>query len=215
MQQFQEIIDVLKSAELQACNENRDGRTNSIIDEDTIINYLAEHPKFKGKIIGSDQRKFCDFYYFKNKEHYYFNIKTTNAKAPDNAFNKQGLLFAFTDLPIDKIPLNKVYANKFIDLILDNKKVTTRDYYYLVVHKKKFPENVIIRGIKQINFDNFNFNPTNNMQIYWNREFLINPSDNNFEDAFQRIIVDGVFEAFERQAALYNRALAYRKSKTS
>lgn len=206
-----EIVTAIKGSNLTAVKENTEGRVNSKKDEDKIIAWLQAQPKFQGRIKNSVLRSFSDMTVidYDNTE-YVVNIKTSKGSS-DNAFSKLGLLWAFTDLTLEDFKKHKIAAkisdDKFAELIVKYKKETDRDYWYLSLDKKDF-SHVIVRGVKQINY--WGKNPTNNLQIQWGKEHLVEPLSDKFENIFYNVIIDGAFKCWEDKAKQWRYAIDYR-----
>jgi hypothetical protein len=206
-----EIRDALKTANLQAVKENTEGRVNSKKDEDLIVAWLKT--QFGNHVREGSLRSFMDMEIEDSGIIHAVNIKTSYGAAPDNAFSKLGLLWAFTDLNINdykKMNIsNRVKDVKFAELIVKNKKEINRDYWYLSLDKKDF-SNVLVRGVKQIEF--WNKNSTNNLQIWWKKEHAVKTAKvKSFEDAYTNVIVDGVFKCWAEKSAQWANAVAYRQ----
>lgn len=206
-----DIVEALKKSNLKAVNENAEGRVNSKKDEDKIIAWLKKQPKFEGRIKEGVLRSFSDMIVidYDGTEHV-VNIKTSIGSS-DNAFSKLGLLWALTDLSLEQYKelkiANKISDSKFADLVVKHKKETARDYWYLSLDKKDF-SNVMVRGVKQI--VNWGKNPTNNLQIQWNKEHECGPNQSSFEDTFYNIITDGAFKCWANKASQWDFAIKYR-----
>lgn len=148
-----------KITEISFTNYSNDGRINSIFDENTILDILEK----KFKIIRQSPRSWCDLIY----EGYPINIKITNGTTADNAFNKKGLIYSCCS--IDTIPnsLNFRQLKKHMDIIKSHRDF--KEYYYLVFFKTtRIP---IIKSLLDI--QSIKPNPTNILQINWDKEYLI------------------------------------------
>jgi len=206
-----EIVAALKTSNLTAITENNEGRVNSKKDEDQIIAWLLKQSQFKDKIKEGELRGFGDMWVMDSSGKWHVvNIKTSVGSS-DNAFSKLGILWALTDLTIEDFRTlkiaNKISDTKFADLVVKHKKEIDRDYWYLSLDKKDFSK-VMVRGVKQIK--NWGKNPTNNLQIQWDREHESEPNTASFEDTFYNIIIDGAFKCWADKAAQWAGALDYR-----
>jgi hypothetical protein len=204
-----DIVEALKGANLQAVNENDEGRVNSKQDEDNIIAWLKKQPQFYDRIVGGELRNFGDMTVIDDKgESHVVNIKTSIG-SNDNAFSKLGILWALTDLTIkdyqEKKITKKISDNKFAELVMKHKADTPRDYWYLSLDKNDF-NHVIVRGVKQIK--HWGKNPTNNLQICWGKEHNCEPSDRPFDEVFEDVITDGVFRCWASKAAQWSVGIA-------
>lgn len=206
-----EIVEEIKKSNLKAVNENKEGRVNSKNDEDKIIDWLKQHPKFQGRIKEGVLRSFMDMEVedYDGTTHA-VNIKTSIGSS-DNAFSKLGILWALTDLTIDdyndKKISNKISDAKFAELVIKHKKETDRDYWFLSLDKKDF-RHVMIRGVKQIT--HWGKNPTNNLQIMWSKEHACGPNTATFEEVFYNVITDGAFKCWADKLEQWSKAIEFR-----
>jgi len=205
-----DIVEALKKSNLRAVSENSEGRVNSKKDEDKIIAWLQKQPQFAGRIKEGVLRSFSDMIVVDDQgiEHV-VNIKTSVGSS-DNAFSKLGILWALTDLTVEdykrlKIS-NKIKDAQFAELVVKHKKETDRDYWYLSLDKKNF-SHVLVRGVKQIT--HWGKNPTNNLQIVWNKEHECGPNTNTFEEVFYNVITDGAFRCWANKASQWKMAINF------
>ena len=205
-----EIVTALRTSNLKAVNENTEGRVNSKKDEDKIIAWLQRQPQFAGRIKEGVLRSFSDMIAVDDQgiEHV-VNIKTSVGSS-DNAFSKLGILWALTDLTIEdykKLKIsNKISDTKFAELVIKHKKETDRDYWFLSLDKNNF-SHVMVRGVKQIT--HWGKNPTNNLQIVWNKEHECGPNTNTFDEVFYNVITDGAFRCWANKAAQWEMAIKF------
>ena len=208
-----DIVEALKKSNLKAVTENTEGRVNSKKDEDKIIAWLQKQPQFAGRIKEGVLRSFSDMIAVDDQgiEHV-VNIKTSVGSS-DNAFSKLGILWALTDLTVEdykKLKIsNKIKDARFAELVVKHKKETDRDYWYLSLDKKNF-SHVLVRGVKQIT--HWGKNPTNNLQIVWNKEHECGPNTNTFEEVFYNVITDGAFRCWADKAAQWTKAIEFRNT---
>ena len=208
-----DIVEALKKSNLRAVSENSEGRVNSKKDEDKIIAWLQKQPQFAGRIKEGVLRSFSDMIAVDDQgiEHV-VNIKTSVGSS-DNAFSKLGILWALTDLTVEdykKLKIsNKIKDARFAELVVKHKKETDRDYWYLSLDKKNF-SHVLVRGVKQIT--HWGKNPTNNLQIVWNKEHECGPNTNTFEEVFYNVITDGAFRCWADKAAQWTKAIEFRNT---
>jgi hypothetical protein len=196
-----DIVTALKTAGLTAVTEDTEGRVNSKKDEDRIVTWLTAQPKFKNRIRGGLLRGFGDMWAVDDHDvEHVVNIKTSVGSS-DNAFSKLGLLWALTDLTLTQFQemkiANKISDKEFAKLVVKHKANIDRDYWYLSLDKKDF-SNVMVRGVKQIN--HWGKNPTNNLQIQWDKEHASDPIDRPFDEVFANIISDGAFKCWATKA---------------
>lgn len=208
-----DIVEALKKSNLRAVTENTEGRVNSKKDEDKIIAWLQKQPQFKDRIKEGVLRSFSDMIVVDDQgiEHV-VNIKTSVGSS-DNAFSKLGILWALTDLTIEdykKLKIsNKISDTKFAELVIKHKKETDRDYWFLSLDKNNF-SHVMVRGVKQIT--HWGKNPTNNLQIVWNKEHKCGPNTNTFDEVFYNVITDGAFRCWADKAAQWTKAIEFRNT---
>lgn len=208
-----DIVAALKISGLTAVTEDTEGRVNSKKDEDKIIDWLLLQPQFKDKIRQSKIRSMADIWVSNDGVVWdAINIKTSIGSS-DNAFSKLGILWSLTDmtteeflsLKIDK----KISDNQFTELVLSRKAETPRDYWYLTLDKSNF-SNVMVRGMKQI--VHWSCNPTNNLQILWNKEHCVPPGTENFESVYYNIVTDGVFRCWDVKSRQWTEAIDFRSN---
>ncbi len=127
-----EAVHYLNQIQIVLCTLNTDGRRNSQEDEDIIIKLLQD--KFgEENIIDGEDRYWWDVKIFG----YYVNIKTSDfpKKAADNISSFAGILYAFTQIPADKIA-KYPRSQQFLNAMEGTRDVDNdRDYYLLVVDK--------------------------------------------------------------------------------
>jgi predicted transport protein len=215
-----DIVTALQTAGLTAVTEDTEGRVNSKKDEDRIVTWLKAQPKFKHRIREGMLRGFGDMMVVDDADiEHVVNIKTSVGSS-DNAFSKLGLLWALTNLTLEQFQemkiANKISDNKFAELVVKHKAQTDRDYWYLSLDKKDFSK-VMVRGVKQIN--HWGKNPTNNLQIQWDKEHASDLIDRPFDEVFANIISDGAFRCWAMKADQWkvgiNHYNAYLKAKAA
>lgn len=200
------IVEALSKANINAVADDDEGRVNSKKDEANVIDWLLRNKKFKGKVRPVSLRQFGDIIVTdENGTDHYVNIKTSSGGS-DNAFSKLGFLWAFTDLPIEKLP-KSISNKKWFELICKHKKNIGRDYWFLSFNKSNMNE-VTLRGVKQI--ENWGKNPTNNLQINWKKEHETKIKKYSFEEAWQRVIIDGVLFCWENYCESMLEGIKYR-----
>jgi hypothetical protein len=139
-----EVVSFLNTIGVSISGNHEDGRVNSIVDEDTVIDLLEE--KYgKENIIRPKMRDWWDVKVFG----YPIQIKSSDftKKASDNFNSKAAILYALTYLPEDKVKVNR-WA-KFEDALLNYSDVDNgRDYYIIVVDKST--KNVYLNSLKSL-----------------------------------------------------------------
>jgi hypothetical protein len=152
---------------LQLClyncsSQTNDGRINSCIDEEKIIELLIE--KFSIKIKTTKIRMWYDILVL---DAYYgwlpVNIKTTTTITSDNTGNLAMCVYAYTN---ELLHLNteKSYENGKMSVILTNKikekkynNINKKDYYFIIINKND-KQNVIINSVKGLSCLTSNIN---------------------------------------------------------
>lgn len=83
-----DIVDFLQKQDLNLSKNSPDGRINSALNEDEIIDILSS----KFTIERPDMRDWYDFSFEENEQFYPVNIKISTTKTADNLNCKLGLL---------------------------------------------------------------------------------------------------------------------------
>lgn len=100
-------------------NISKDGRINSILDEDKIINLIEK--KFKNNIKIPKERNWFDIVI---KDYYYgwipINIKTSKCSTSDNTGNLAMCVYSYTNCDLE-LNLDKTYNNGEMSKILISK----------------------------------------------------------------------------------------------
>jgi hypothetical protein len=188
------IQKYLKLQTFHFSKQNEDGRINSCIDEDNIINLLIEN--FCEKIKKPKIRMWYDILAF---DYIYgwipINIKTTTTITSDNTGNLAMCVYSYTNEIFD-IHRDKSYENgKMSDILfnkLKNKKYNTnnkKDYYFVVLNKTDGSD-IIVNSVKGLTILTPNINNLP-FQVCWdkNREFKyenINKKIKLFIDCLQK-----------------------------
>lgn len=160
----------LKHQHIILSTQNKDGRINSCIDEDNIIELIAT--KFKDRIKKPKLRMWYDILVF---DYLYgwlpVNIKTTTTTTHDNTGNLTMCVYAYTN---EKIDINKRYNNGEMSdkllINLKNKKYSTnnkRDYYFIILNKKD-KHDIIVNSLKGLSLLTPNINNLP-FQVCWNK----------------------------------------------
>lgn len=160
---------------LQLCmyncsSQTNDGRINSCIDEDKIIDLLIE--KFTDKIKKTKIRMWYDILVF---DTYYgwlpVNIKTTTTLTSDNTGNLAMCVYAYTNEILD---IEKSYENGKMSVILTKKlhekqynNNNKKDYYFIIINKND-KQNVIINSVKGLSVLTPNINNLP-FQVRWEK----------------------------------------------
>lgn len=170
------IQKYLKLQVFQFSTQNEDGRINSCIDEDKVINLLIK--KFGEKIKKPKIRMWYDILAFDYTYGWIpINIKTTTTLTSDNTGNLAMCVYAYTDEILD-IHMDKSYENGKMSNILFNKlknkrhnTINKKDYYFIVLNKNKASD-IIVNSLKGLTILTPNINNLP-FQVCWdkNRNF--------------------------------------------
>lgn len=152
---LEEIVDFLINHDFSLSNKNNDGRVNSILNEEEILDIISK--KFDINI--PESRNWADFYINDTP----INIKITTIRTADNASSKKGVYYALTG----KIYNGNGGWDNYLKELSKNIKNTDDDYYFLVINKED-GNDVFFNSLKglQIITPNGNNLP---FQIQWNR----------------------------------------------
>ncbi|MFP6337498.1 restriction endonuclease [Helicobacter pylori] len=142
--QLNEIAEFLKTNPYNLSQPLQDGRLNSSINEEEILNTIKDYfpiqlPK---------AREWWDFSFKKNDIFYPVNIKTTTTKTADNLNGKLGIYYALCGL-LPEFSNEIAWEKYFQKLHKDLGKNTNRDYYFLIINKND-PKDVFINSLKGI-----------------------------------------------------------------
>jgi hypothetical protein len=180
-----EMCEFISSEEFDLCKDNDDGRVNSSIDENIVLDMLVE--KYPEYIYKMPPRSWCDFKHIPTGEP--INFKSTGMQSSDNSCNYLSILHCFSDLDIpDSRKANKTKDKKewFQWLKENHQKLNDesfdnhRDYWFLVVNKND-NSNVLYNSIKQLNV--LSVNPSNPpFQVNWSQN--TNIITRTFREAF-------------------------------
>ena len=165
-----------------------DGRTNSTLDENTIIDILKK--ELGDKIKDAPVRHWWDFA-VKDESNGWIpvDIKSTTTKTSDNGASCVSLVYALTDeeLDLDKSytksgPMSRMLVRKFKAKEFNTNR--NKDYWYLVLNKENTSEIIInsVLGLDVLipNLNNLPF------QIRWGKNR--NYTYNEIEDQFKKVL---------------------------
>jgi hypothetical protein len=169
------IQQYFKSKAIQFSTQNEDGRINSCMDEDVVIQLLIE--RFGNKIKKPKIRMWYDLLAY---DYMYgwipINIKTTTTKTSDNTCNLAMCVYSYTDETLD-IYRDKSYENgKMSEILfnkLKNKKYNTnnkKDYYFVVLNKTDAID-IIVNSVKGLTILTSNINNLP-FQVCWDKNRL-------------------------------------------
>jgi hypothetical protein len=172
-----EILNELKesiiNSSLMLSDAHRDGRINSAHDEDIIVDWLRNAGFGKKVFLTSDDlnisnRCWWDIWIVETDTP--VNIKSATHKTADNACNFLSLLWALTDVEVQRArcPNAGKDTMQYIDMmnsIVDEN--SSRDYWFFSVNKNDTSD-VIITSIRNLNHATTNCNNLP-FQINWKK----------------------------------------------
>lgn len=169
------IRRILQKHTIELCKTNNDGRINSCMDEDKIIQILSN--KLGNRIHIPDARMWYDILVSDFQYGWLpVNIKTTTTITSDNTGNLAMCVYSYTDEPLD---LYTRYNNGDVHRTLSEKirnrefnYKNKKDYYFVVVNKNN-SNDIIVNSIKGLdtltpNINNLPF------QVRWDRNRIFN-----------------------------------------
>lgn len=162
----------LKNKIFKLVNKSKDGRINSVLDEDEIIDLLEK--KYKKYIKRPKERNWFDIII---KDYYYgwipVNIKTSKCSTSDNTGNLAMCVYSYTNEKLE-LNLDKTYNNGEMSKILIEKlknkeynKENKKDYYFIVINKNNTQE-IIINSVKGLLYLTPNINNLP-FQVRWDK----------------------------------------------
>lgn len=138
-----DIVDFLQKQDLNLSKNSPDGRINSALNEDEIIDILSS----KFTIERPDMRDWYDFSFEENEQFYPVNIKISTTKTADNLNCKLGIYYALTG---DEPTLdNGVNWDKYFKELNQNMKENSKDYYFLIINKDD-PKDIFATSLKSL-----------------------------------------------------------------
>lgn len=196
-----EICGFLSQEELRLTSATQDGRINSSINEDEILNCLDKCFKFSDgyELQRPNAREWYDFVIEKQetKEFYPINIKVTDTTHSDNLNCKLGIYYALTG----KKPsfTNEISWLPYFEKLHDNFGASRdKDYYFLVVNKRDVSDVfcTTLRGLQAItpNGNNLPF------QCMWSRNR--NLYQRNFDQSAE-FILKTLGESIKQRSSIY------------
>jgi hypothetical protein len=139
---FEQVKETLSN--FTSSNSYDDGRTNSIVDENSAIDLLKD----KFNIIVPPPRHWYDVAIVDGTETYYCNIKSSTHKAADNLNARTAMLYCFTDVDVDK--LNQYTRwEEFEECMIKYKDAEIERNYYLIVLNKN-DGSCVIQSLKTL-----------------------------------------------------------------
>lgn len=169
------IRKYLQDNNIKLITKNKDGRINSSLDEDMIIDLLNK--RYSRIIKIPNIRMWYDLLIYDSLYGWLpVNIKTTTMMTNDNTGNLAMCVYSYTD---EKLNLYKNYHNGIMSKLLFQKlklkkynKNYKKDYYFIVINKNK-TDDIIINSIKGLTtlYPNINNLP---YQVCWNKNRIYN-----------------------------------------
>ncbi|MCH4611602.1 restriction endonuclease [Helicobacter pylori] len=141
--QLNKIAEFLKTNPYHLSQPLQDGRLNSSVNEEEILNTIKHFPIQLPKA-----REWWDFSFKKNDIFYPVNIKTTTTKTADNLNGKLGIYYALCGL-VPEFNNEIAWEKYFQKLHKDLGKNTNKDYYFLIINKND-PKDIFINSLKGI-----------------------------------------------------------------
>ncbi len=189
--QLNEIAEFLKTSPYNLSQPLQDGRLNSSINEEEILNTIKDY--FPIQLPRT--REWWDFSFKKNDIFYPVNIKTTTTKTADNLNCKLGIYYALCGL-VPEFNNEIAWEKYFQKLHKDLGKNTDRDYYFLIINKND-PKDIFINSLKGIQTLQPNNLP---FQCKWdnNREIV----QRNFDES-KNFILSALAKSVKLRANIY------------
>ena len=185
----EEIVQVL-SDRIEFNESQKDGRTNSSLDEDTIADILLEH--FGDDFTEAPPRKWWDCQIYGIP----CNIKSTTG-GTDNAGNYLMLRHCLNSEEVTETLLQKS-ANKGRDVFeglipvinkYKNDTLESTDTNYLFIVAMKGTGKVFVRGLKEIN--EVKSNPSNlPFQINWSKEMQLPEAKRSMKELVEVLLIE-------------------------
>ncbi|KMZ51165.1 hypothetical protein [Helicobacter pylori] len=141
--QLNKIAEFLKTNPYNLSQPLQDGRLNSSVNEEEILNAIKHFPTQLPKA-----REWWDFSFEENDIFYPVNIKTTTTKTADNLNGKLGIYYALCGL-LPEFNNEIAWEKYFQKLHKDLGKNTNKDYYFLIINKND-PKDIFINSLKGI-----------------------------------------------------------------
>ncbi len=167
---LKDVCAFLKKEDFHLNDSNSDGRINSSLDEDTVLDILTE--KYSDYIEKMPPRSWCDFKHIPTNEP--INFKSTSKLSSDNACNYLSLVHALTDIKFDdsRKPNSTKDKKELLTWLSsyrywkkDDSYDNGRDYWFLVVNKNNTSD-VCYNSVKSL--EKITPNPSNPpFQINW------------------------------------------------
>ncbi len=144
------IQKYLKKKNLHLSQKNKDGRVNSSLDEDHIMDILKK--KYRKRMKIPNIRMWYDLLLYDRLYGWIpVNIKSTTMKTNDNTGNLAMCVYAYTD---EYLKLDKNYHNGMMSKILFQKlkfkkyNVSYKKDYYFIVINKTDTQDIVVNSVK-------------------------------------------------------------------
>lgn len=128
-QKLVEIVEFLQKDNLKLSQKSRDGRINSALNEDEILDII----NFGFKINRQKVRDWIDFSIEIGNIYYPVNIKVTTTTTTDNLNCKLGIYYALTGMQPNFS--NDIQWPNYFKILSEHLQENDKDYYFLVVSK--------------------------------------------------------------------------------
>ena len=192
-----EIQNFLQKNELVLESKTRDGRINSALNEDNLVNLISS----QFDIIYPKKRDWFDFAFEIGGVFYPVNIKITKLST-DNLNCKLGIYYALTG----KIPHfdNEVRWKALFEALKQNLEPNSKDYYFLIINKEN-TKDIFSTSLKQL----FVLTPNGNnppFQANWAKNRILVERD--FEKA-KDFLLSAISASFGLRAKAYSEFLEF------
>ena len=153
----------LAGANIKACTSYKDGRTNSIEDEKTMINTLQAQSvandfiKNNCRLDFPKEREWHDFAVTDRGNRYppaYVNLKSSTLQSNDNLNCKQGIFFTLTGKPTmsynEKSYNNNIGWPMFFEILGKNLNLESHMDYFFIILNKTNTSDIILTSLRSI-----------------------------------------------------------------
>ena len=131
-----DISQHLSAHHFKISAHNQDGRINSAMNEDEVLNFIERSFDFgQYRLVRPQARDWFDFAIEGNQEFFPINIKVTNTTTVDNLNCKLGIYYALTGLK-PSFGNGIGWSAFFEKLSRSFASKKDKDYYFLIVNKK-------------------------------------------------------------------------------
>lgn len=133
---FEDLKKYFEDFVMIADTSYKDGRINSINDEENLFSIIKANPPEGYIILDAPPRYWYDFALVNDTEFYPINIKSTTGRSADNISSKEGMYYALTgrDPKEDKITNFESFNKKITEYYNED---TAADYFFLILFKEQ------------------------------------------------------------------------------